>query len=112
MPWVWFPERCPFQYLLTEAFAHKGFDLNKTIVGDTDSTLRALVVAECGLTLLRRDDALEALAAGEVCLWEREPMSLELSFMYRRVRENDPVIRALRGVLAEVWGEAAGSCGE
>ncbi|QLA21134.1 LysR family transcriptional regulator [Desulfolutivibrio sulfoxidireducens] len=112
MPWVWFPERCPFQFLLTETFAHKGFDLNKTIVGDTDATLRALVVAQCGLTLLRRDDALDAAAAGEVCLWEREPMSLDLSFMYRRVRENDPVIRALCGVLAGVWGDESGACGE
>jgi DNA-binding transcriptional LysR family regulator len=69
------------------------------------------VAAGFGLTLLRRDDALDGAAAGEVCVWEREPMSLELSFMYRRTRENDPVIRALRGVLAEVWGDAADACG-
>jgi DNA-binding transcriptional LysR family regulator len=111
MPWVWFPERCPFQFLLEETFAHKGFALNKAIVGDGDATLRALVAAGFGLTLLRRDDALDGAAAGEVCVWEREPMSLELSFMYRRTRENDPVIRALRGVLAEVWGDAADACG-
>jgi DNA-binding transcriptional LysR family regulator len=106
MPWVWFPERCPFQFLLEETFAHKGFALNKAIVGDGDATLRALVAAGCGLTLLRRDDALDAAAAGEACVWEREPMSLELSFMYRRSRENDPVIRAVRGVLGEVWADA------
>lgn len=108
MPWVWFPERCPFQFLLEETFAHKGFSLNKVIVGDNDSTLRALVAAGCGLTLLRRDDALDAAAAGEVCVWEREPMSLALSFLYRRMRGNDPVIRAVCGVLGEVWADVMG----
>ncbi len=110
MPWVWFPERCPFQFLLEETFAHKGFSLNKVIVGDNDSTLRALVAAGCGLTLLRRDDALDACAAGDVCVWEREPMSLALSFLYRRSRENDPVIRAVCGVVGEVWGDGAQAC--
>jgi len=40
-------------------------------------------------------------------VWEREPMSLALSFMYRRMRENDPVVRAVCGVLGEVWADAA-----
>ncbi|MEF3697858.1 LysR family transcriptional regulator [Desulfolutivibrio sp.] len=110
MPWVWFPARCPFQFLLEETFAHKGFSLNKVIVGDNDSTLRALVAAGCGLTLLRRDDALDACAAGDVCVWEREPMSLALSFLYRRTREADPVIRAVCGVVGEVWDEAPDAC--
>lgn len=107
MPWVWFPERCPFQFLLEDTFAHKGFSLNKVIIGDNDSTLRALVAAGCGLTLLRRDDALDACAAGDVCVWEREPMSLALSFAYRRSRAGDPVIRAVCGVLEAVWKDAA-----
>jgi DNA-binding transcriptional LysR family regulator len=105
LPWVWFSHRCPFQYLLEAAFASRGAPLNKVMVGDNDATLRMLVAAGCGLTLLRRDDALDAEAAGEVCLWRHEEgLTLGLSLVYRRERAEDRVIAAVASVVAEVWG--------
>lgn len=104
LPWVWFTERCPFQLLLEEAFSSRGLPLNKVMVGDSDATLRTLVAAGCGLTLLRRDDALEAQAAGEVCLWPTEGLVLRLSLLYRRDRSADRVIQAVASAVAEAWG--------
>lgn len=103
MPWVWFSSRCPFQLLLEEAFASRGLPLNKKMIGDNDATLRTLVAAGCGLTLLRRDDALEAEAAGEVCLWPRQGLELRLSLVYRRDRAGDRVIESVVSAVAEAW---------
>lgn len=104
LPWVWFSERCPFQYLLEASFSCRGLPLNKVMVGDNDATLRTLVAAGVGLTLLRRDDALDAEAAGEVCLWRRDGLTLGLSLVYRRERAVDRLIEAVSAAVAEVWG--------
>lgn len=104
LPWVWFSERCPFQFLLESSFSCRDLPLNKVMVGDNDATLRTLVAAGIGLTLLRRDDALEAEAAGEVCLWRREGLTLGLSLVYRRERAEDRVNAAIVSAVAEVWG--------
>lgn len=104
LPWVWFSERCPFQYLLEASFSCRGLPLNKVMVGDNDATLRTLVAAGVGLTLLRRDDALDAEAAGEVCLWRRDGLTLGLSLVHRRERALDRLIEAVSAAVAEVWG--------
>ena len=104
LPWVWFSERCPFQHLLDASFSCRGLAINKVMAGDSDATLRTLVAAGIGLTLLRRDDALEAEAAGQVCLWPRDGLQLGLSLVVRRERADDRVIEAVTAAVAEVWG--------
>jgi len=105
LPWVWFSQRCPFQYLLEACFSCRDLPLNKVMVGDSDATLRTMVAAGIGLTLLRRDDALEAEAAGEVCLWQREEgLTLGLSLIYRREKAEDRVVAAVVAAVSEVWG--------
>jgi len=107
MPWVWFSAHCPFQVLLEQAFVRRGLPLNKKMIGDNDMTLRTLVAAGCGLTLLRRDDALDAEAAGEVCLWPVTGLVLGLSLVYRRDRGGDRVIESVVSAVAEAWGQSA-----
>lgn len=104
MPWVWFSARCPFQYLLEETFSSRDLPFNKVMVGDNDATLRTLVAAGIGLTLLRRDDALDAAAAGEVCLWPGADMHLRLALVHRRDKARDRVIAAVAGAVAAIWG--------
>ncbi|MGE4537980.1 MAG: LysR family transcriptional regulator [Desulfovibrio sp.] len=105
LPWVWFSQRCPFQYLLESSFSCRDLPLQKVMVGDSDATLRTMVAAGIGLTLLRRDDALEAEAAGEVCLWRREEgLTLSLSLVYRREKAEDRVVAAVVAAVSEVWG--------
>lgn len=103
LPWVWFPEGCPFQRLLVETMDSLGRSVRKVMVADQDATLRTLVASGCGLSLIRRDDAVEAEALGEVCLWSGRPLVLRLAFMYRAARHDDPLLRALREALREVW---------
>ena len=106
LPWVWFSAHCPFQVLLEQTFSRQGLPLNKAMVGDSDTTLRTLVAAGCGLSLLRLDDAEEAEAAGEVCLWRAEELVLNLSLIHRRDRGGDRVIQAVTSAVAEVWDVA------
>ena len=110
LPWVWFSDRCPFQQVLETAFSRRGLPINKVMAGDADETLRTLVAAGIGLTLLRRDDAVDAEACGEVCLWQREGLSLGLSFIHRRDRAEDRLITAVRATVAAVWGLAGRHC--
>ena len=49
-------------------------------------------------------NALDAAAAGEVCLWECAEMSLTLSLVHRRDRAEDRVVAAVVAAVAEVWG--------
>jgi len=104
LPWIWFSERCPFQHVLDASFSCRGLAINKVMAGDSDATLRMLVAAGIGLTLLRRDDALEAEAAGQVCLWPWQGLQLGLSLVSRRERAEDRVIDAVTAAVAEVWG--------
>lgn len=104
LPWVWFSARCPFQYLLEQSFSCRSLTINKVMVGDSDATLRTMVAAGVGLTVLRRDDALDAVAAGEVCLWEGTDLRLGLSLVWRREKAEDRVVAAVRTAVAEVWG--------
>lgn len=106
LPWVWFSAHCPFQVLLEQTFSRQGLPLNKAMVGDSDTTLRTLVAAGCGLSLLRLDDAEEAEAAGEICLWRAEELVLRLSLIHRRDRGGDRVVQAVASAVAEVWDVA------
>lgn len=103
LPWVWFPYRCPFELLLSSELDRRGLTIQKVMISDSDATLKSLSAAGHGLTLIRMDDALDAEAAGEVCVWGGGAPELGLSFMYRRERRADRVIQALIKAACEVW---------
>jgi DNA-binding transcriptional LysR family regulator len=74
---------------------------------DNEVVIRSLVVAGVGLALMRDDVAIEAEAAGEVCLWPGARIETALQFIWPAARGDEPTIRALRALVEESWRDPA-----
>ena len=69
------------------------------------STLLNLI-AGLGVALMREDLAVDAAAAGSVCLWRDVRATTTLSFLHLRERGDDPVVHALTDLVRDVWTPA------
>jgi DNA-binding transcriptional LysR family regulator len=105
LPWIVTPPISSISAMAEEVFAAHGVAPAKRIEADNEAVIRSLVVSGLGVALMREDLALEAEAAGEVCLWRDVRAEASLSFIHLREREHDPVVRALAGVVRDIWAE-------
>jgi DNA-binding transcriptional LysR family regulator len=103
LPWVWLSETCPFRRILDEMQEEQGSTACKAVVVDDERTLRAMVASGLGLCLMREDEADQAEAAGEVCVWRGDHRPIGLYFVHLRRRAADPVILALLDGVRAVW---------
>ncbi len=106
-PWIVTPSISTHNKLLRVLFDEHGIEPTKVVEADQESVIANLVVSGVGLSLIREELALEKEAAGEVCLWRDVRLETTLWFIYLFAREDDPVIRALLGVLRDTWKLAA-----
>jgi DNA-binding transcriptional LysR family regulator len=102
-PWVITPSISTHHKLVRALFDKHGIEPTKVVEADQESVIANLVVSAVGLSLIREELALEKEAAGEVCLWRDVRLETTLWFIYLLTREDDPVIRALLGVLRNTW---------
>jgi Transcriptional regulator len=106
-PWVWFSESCPCRALLTRKLLPINGEVRKAAITDYEGTLKALVASGSGLGLMHRDEAEGWASTGEVCiLRELEGLPLDICFLHRRDRANDPALQAVLFTLREVWSMA------
>jgi DNA-binding transcriptional LysR family regulator len=63
--------------------------------------ISSLVSGGLGVALMRQD--LAEAASDTIAIWGDTRIATQLAFVYRRERERDPPIHALREVVAEVW---------
>jgi len=102
-PWIITPSISTHHQLVRALFDKHGIEPTKVVEADQESVIANLVESGVGLSLIREELALEKEAAGEVCLWRDVRLETMLWFIYLLVREDDPVIRALLGVLRDTW---------
>jgi DNA-binding transcriptional LysR family regulator len=102
-PWIITPSISTHHQLVRALFDKHGIEPTKVVEADQESVIANLVVSGVGLSLIREELALEKEAAGEVCLWRDVRLETTLWFIYLLAREDDPVIRALLGVLRDTW---------
>jgi DNA-binding transcriptional LysR family regulator len=107
LPWIIPPEISTHSAMSADLFRDHGVAPAKRIEADNEAVISSLVTAGLGVALMREDLALEARAAGQVCLWRDVRTETSLQFLYLHEREDDPVVRALRDVVAEVWSAPA-----
>jgi DNA-binding transcriptional LysR family regulator len=105
LPWVRPPRDSPHQRMQESLFTSRRLNPATVVAADQESSISTLVKAGVGLGLMREDLALRAEAAGEVCIWQRAAATTQLSFVYARGREDDPVIGALLEAVGEVWAK-------
>jgi DNA-binding transcriptional LysR family regulator len=106
-PWVITPSISTHHQLVRALFDKHGIVPTKVVEADQESVMVNLVVSGVGLSLIREELALEKEAAGEVCLWRDVRLETTLWFIYLLTRADDPMIRALLGVLRDTWKLAA-----
>jgi len=107
MPWIMTPPISTLSTLANDLFATRGSSPVRRVEADNEAIIRSLVTAGLGLALMREDLALDAAALGDVALWEGVRLPTTLQFIHRADRAHDPELRALRDVLARVFGQAA-----
>jgi DNA-binding transcriptional LysR family regulator len=102
-PWIIPPPISTHHVLAASLFATRGGAPPRLIEADNEAVLRSLVIAGIGIALMREDLALQAQQAGEIFVWSDTRLETSLQFVYPRLRADEPVIAALRGVIADVW---------
>jgi DNA-binding transcriptional LysR family regulator len=102
-PWIITPSISTHHKLVRALFDKHGIEPTKVVEADQESVISNLVISGVGLSLIREELALEKVAAGEICLWRDVRLEATLWFIYLLARKDDPVIRALLGVLRDTW---------
>ena len=105
-PWIITPSISTHHKLVRALFDKHGIEPAKVVEADQESVIANLVVSGVGLSLIREELALEKEAAGEICVWQDVRLDSTLWFIYLIARRDDPVIRALLGVLRDTWNLA------
>ena len=75
-------------------------------MADHEAVMSSLVAAGLGVALMREDTATADAAAGRLAIFGDTRLWTRLSFLFRRDRESDPAIRAVRDVVGGVWTPA------
>ena len=99
-PWIMTPVSTHYA-LATDLFAAHGISPSRRVEADHEAVVNSLVAAGLGVALMRQD--LAEPARGTIAIWGDTRIVTSLAFLYRREREDDPPIRALREVVRAVW---------
>lgn len=106
--WVKPDKDCPFMKIMEGVLEDSGILMTDYIEADSEDVIRQLVAAGKGLSLLRQDDADTMVEQGAAIICDTGPVfSLNISFVYAKNRENDPLIRALSECVTHIWKTSA-----
>jgi DNA-binding transcriptional LysR family regulator len=108
LPWVMAPPISTHRVLATALFAERGSAPATLIEADNEMVIRALVASGLGVALVREDLAREGEAAGDFVVWPDARLATTLQFIYSSAKREEPEIRALAGIVGDVWRERPG----
>lgn len=104
MPWILTPAISTHNRLVTRLFEQQGVKPpQRHLEADQESVIENLVVSGLGLALMREESARARAQAGEICIWDKARLRTTLWFVCMAGRENDPLLKALLGLLHETW---------
>jgi DNA-binding transcriptional LysR family regulator len=106
LPWIGSDGYCPFETLTDDLFRQRGLQYHRVVRSHDEGTKAELVIAGVGLAMLERSEAEQAQTAGRMTIWAPVPLHCPLHFAYLTKRQDDPLIRALRTGVMQVWGKA------
>ncbi|MCB1772924.1 MAG: LysR family transcriptional regulator [Gammaproteobacteria bacterium] len=105
MSWVYTSQTCPFYALAQRLLANEAGDLHTVAYVDSEDAVRELIRAGAGLSLLREDDARRMAGQGDAVIWPGDGPTIELGFAVHHQRSAEPLIRAVREVIVDMWGD-------
>ena len=103
MPWVWMPPECPFCKMAMKAFEKRNLKPFKVTVADQESVINLLVASGVGLGFMIEEEALDAKAQKKIAIWGEIIDTVNLSFIYLKKREKDPLVQAVAESIKTVW---------
>jgi len=108
-PWIMTPPISTHHALAMALLDAHGVAPMRRVEADHEAVISSLVAAGLGVALMREDIARAEAERGALRIWGDARIATRLSFVYRRERERDPPIHALRDVVRDVWnaGKAA-----
>ncbi len=104
MPWVWTPPECSFCKIAIKAFEKRNLKPFKVTIADQEPVVNLLVSSGVGLAFMIEEEALEAKAQGKVAIWDEVIDTVNLSFIFQKNREKDPLVQAVVESIKYVWG--------
>jgi len=102
LPWVVHTKGCRLDLLIERIFGISNKNLVRAVEAD-DKTMTDLILAGAGVGLMHKEQAEIAEKQGEIVIWRRKDLFLDLSFAYCISRKNDPLIGAILKVHDEIW---------
>lgn len=102
--WVMPTSHCSFRELQLKIFRDHSIIPAQTIGADSEEVIRPLVVEGKALAIVRDDEVTELLESGKGAVCSslgRHPV--ELNFVYRKTKAEDPAIASLINVVRELW---------
>ncbi|MEF2144587.1 MAG: LysR family transcriptional regulator [Desulfovibrionaceae bacterium] len=103
LPWIWTTSNCPYHRLMREMFDRQNMAPSQVIEADSEALVRSLFTAGQGLALLREDEIDTLAKQDAVAVWPVESYEVQAYFVYLLAREKDPMIRAVRQCVADLW---------
>ena len=103
LPWVMTPAISTHHVLATRLFIERGGAPATLIEADNEMVIRSLVASGLGVALVREDLARESENAGELVIWPDARLATRLQFIYAAEKRDEPEVRALVGVVRDVW---------
>ena len=102
-PWIYTDYYCPFQEKMEQLFAAQGLAVKSKLTANDEQTRLDLVRAGVGASLLLAEECEAAVAAGEIVLYESEPIEMPLYLACSAAREHEPLLAAVWREIIEVW---------
>jgi DNA-binding transcriptional LysR family regulator len=104
LPWILTPAISTHNRLVTRLFEQQGIEPpQRRVEADQESVIETLVVSGIGMALMREEAARARAAAGEICIWDKARLRTTLWFVCAANRAEDPLLKALFGLLRETW---------
>jgi DNA-binding transcriptional LysR family regulator len=104
LPWILTPAISTHNRLVTRLFEQQGIEPpQRRVEADQESVIETLVVSGIGMALMREEAARARAAAGEICIWDKARLHTTLWFVCAANRAEDPLLKALFGLLRETW---------
>jgi DNA-binding transcriptional LysR family regulator len=104
LPWVYTSPECSYYRSIRALFQVHGCEPAKAVMAEQEDVMWAMIRLGQGLGIVRREHIERPENRGFLHALPLEVPPLPLHFAWLRRRANDPLVRALREMVSDIWG--------
>jgi len=104
LPWAWHVSDCAYRKKAIDFFKSRNLEIPESIFSaDRDATILAMIASGTCMGLVKEPDAIQAVKQGKIIIWEGDYLELDISFVFKKDRQQDPLIHAILEIVRELW---------